>query len=425
MPITVHTADVVLPVTAEPLDHGAVAVDGERIVAVGPIGEVLGRYAEARVRSWRGVLTPGLVNAHAHLQYTDFAELASSGLPFPAWLVEMNVRRLTFDDARWQASTRRGLHLAVATGTTAVADVVTNTCVLGPTARSGLQGISYVEAVAVDDATWPAHRARCVALLDAPPAGRAVGMSPHTLYTIGTAVFRDCVGLARARGLRTHTHLAESAAEAEYVLTGTGPFADAGRDWGLDLELIGTGTGVSPTAHLDALGGLGSDVHVAHGVHVDAADRATLRERRSVVALCTRSNAILAAGEAPVAAYLAEDNPIAIGTDSLASSPDLDLFAEAAATRALARRQGADGSRYAGLDRHLVEAATLGGARAMGLTDVGELRTGARADLAVFDVPTGADDPHADPYRSLLDHGAGRCAGTVLGGRIVHRRGPA
>jgi aminodeoxyfutalosine deaminase len=166
---------------------------------------------------------------------------------------------------------------------------------------------------------------------------------------------------------------------------------------------------------LEALGGLGADVMVAHGVHVDAADRALLRERGTTVVLCVRSNAVLHAGEPPVAAYLAEGNPLAVGTDSLASSPSLDLLAELAALRDIAHRQGAP---TAGLARRLVEAATVGGARAMGLTDCGVLLPGARADLAAFAVPV---DESEDPYDALVDTGAGSCLGTVLGGRLVHR----
>jgi cytosine/adenosine deaminase-related metal-dependent hydrolase len=163
--------------------------------------------------------------------------------------------------------------------------------------------------------------------------------------------------------------------------------------------------------HCDELGGLGPDVHVAHGVHVDARDRALLRERQTVVALCTRSNAVLQAGEAPVADYLSEGNPVAIGTDSLASVPDLDLLAEARATRDLARKQGHEHP-----DEAIVRALTLGGAQALG-QDLGTLHPGGRADLAVFDVPT-----DGDPHEALLEHGPRRCVATVLGGRIVHRR---
>ncbi len=166
-------------------------------------------------------------------------------------------------------------------------------------------------------------------------------------------------------------------------------------------------------AELAALGALGPDSHVAHGVQCDAADRALLREHGTTVALCPRSNATLGVGEAPVAAYRAEGNPVAVGTDSLSSAPSLDLLADLAALREIAARQG---SPEPGLDRWLVEAATVGGARAMGLDDIGVLRPGARADLAAFDL-----DPAADPYAELVRHGAGRCIGTVLAGQVVHQ----
>lgn len=318
MTVTVHAADVVLTMNGEPLPGGAVVVDGGVISAIGPRSDFTGE----RIRDWPGVLTPGLVNAHAHLQYgAPFAHLASAGLPFAEWIQQLGQIRAGMSDEDWQASTRGSAHQLLKSGTTAVADVYTREAAVIVATSLGLQGISY--------------------------AG---------------------------------------------------------------LELHDIGAAVTPVQHCDALGGLGPDVHVAHGVHVDAADRALLRERGTVVALCTRSNAVLSVGEAPVAAYLVEGNVVALGTDSLASSPDLDLLAEARATRDLARRQGLDGCEEA-----LVKASTLGGAQALGM-DLGTLRVGGRADLAVFDVPA------QDPYVSLVDHGAGRCVATVLGGRLVHRR---
>jgi aminodeoxyfutalosine deaminase len=142
-----------------------------------------------------------------------------------------------------------------------------------------------------------------------------------------------------------------------------------------------------------------------------------LRARGVYAALCVRSNRILQAGEPPIADYLREDAPFAVGTDSLASSPSLDLLEEAAVLRDLARSQG---YLEADLDRRILTAATLGGAEAMGLADVGRLAPGARADLAVFE-PAGAS---GDPYGALLTAaaaGAHRCLATVLGGIIVHR----
>ena len=411
MPVVLHRAPVVLPIAGSPVRDGGVLVDDGRVVAVGPAAS----WPGVPERRWDGVMTPGLVNAHAHLQYgPSFADLATSGLPFTEWIQRLNVRRRELDDAQWYADARASAAALLATGTTAVADVVTNLPAVRAAADAGLAGTSYLEAVAADDATWPEQRRQLLAGLGS-GHGRTLGVSPHTLYTLATRVFRDCVRLARERRLRLHTHIAESADESEFVLAGTGPIAEALRAIGLAHDLIERAAGMSPVQRLDAIGGLGHDVHVAHGVHVDAADRALLRERGSTVALCARSNRILRAGEAPVAAYLTEDVPVAIGTDSLASTPDLDLLAEVAALHDLARRHG-----YAGADlsRRLVEAATSGGARALGRRDIGVLVPGARADLAIFDV-----DTDVDPYDALVATGAGRCVGTVLAGAVIHGDG--
>ena len=297
MTLTVHAAPVVLTMTGPPLRDGAVLVEHDRVVEIGPRAQVDARGA--RVREWPGVMTPGLVNAHAHLELgPPFADLATAGLPFAQWLAQLDGRGQGMTDADWQVSARGSAHQLLRSGTTAVADVVTRGPAVAVAASLGLQWSSYAE-------------------------------------------------LARTGALRLH------------------------RD---------------PVATADE------------------------PDRRPVVVLCTRSDAVLQAGEAPVAGYLAEGGPVAIGTDSLASSPDLDLLAEARATRDLAVRQGLDAPEEA-----VVRALTLGGAQALGLP-LGTLVPGGRADLAVFDVPTG------EPFRDLVEHGAGRCVATVLGGRLVHRR---
>lgn len=412
MTATLHSAPVVLTMIGEPLRDGAVLVEGDRVAAIGPAAELRRDTSRGRVRerAWPGVLLPGLVNAHAHLEYgPPFADLATSGLAFPQWIAELTRRRQGMSEVDWQMAARGSAHLLLKTGTTAVADVVSIGPAITVAGALGLQGISYGELAGVDGKGWAEAVPRLDRLLGTP--GRATGVSPHTLYTLSSGVFRSMVATARERGMRLHPHLAETSDEAEWVLSGTGAFAGFVERFGLELELHRVGAGTTPVQHCDDLGGLGPDVHVAHGVHVDAHDRALLRERQTVVALCTRSNAVLQAGEAPVADYLAEGSPVALGTDALASSLDLDLLAEARATRDLARRQGFEHPEEA-----LVRALTLGGAQALG-QPIGTLEVGGRADLAVFDVPI-----EGSPYDALVEHGAGRCVATVLGGRLVHRR---
>jgi len=407
----VHCAPLVLPIDGEPIENGAVAIEGTHVVAVGTRADVV--TPGARVRDWRGVLTPGLVNAHTHLQYTDFADLATAGMPFAVWIRTLTERRYTWTPPQWQESVRRGVHEALRTGTTCVADVVTDVATLPVLARSGLAGVAYVEVVGVESYKWPLASEELLAKLANAPSGIDLGVSPHALYSLGTEAITGSLDVARERGLRLHPHLAETDHEDEYVRCGTGPIAEFGQSRGLTYELLGAGTGRSPVAYADELGMLGSDVHVAHGVHTSAEDRALLRERGTAVALCPRSNDVLGAGTPPVADYLAESSPIAVGTDSRASSPSLDLLEEVRVLHGLAMSQGASRE---GLARRLVAEATSGGACALGRDDVGRIAKGARADLAVFDVPDG------EPYESLVSHGPGRCVATVLGGRLVHRR---
>lgn len=410
MTSVIHTAPVVLPIVTEPIADGAVLVEDGVIAEVGPAADLTARHPGTPVRTWRGTLLPGLVNAHTHLQYTDFEDLATEPVTsFVSWIKKMGPRRQRFTDQMWADSAKRGADLLLSSGTTACADIVTDACVLDPVAESGLTGVSYLEVVLADDKQWAAaSRAQLLDVLDR-PSGRVLGISPHALYTVGTAVFRELVDLAHARDLRLHPHLSESEDEVVFVRDGTGPLAALAQLFGRAYELVGMGSTRSPAAQLAEIGGLGPSTHVAHGVHCDAADRSLFRAHGVSVALCVRSNAVLGVGAPPVADYLEDSVPVAIGTDSLASSPSLDLLDEARAVRELALRQG---YRHPDLDQRVVEAATRGGALAMGAADFGVLSPGARADLAVFDTADGQD-----PYQALLD--SGKWTSTIIAGEIV------
>jgi cytosine/adenosine deaminase-related metal-dependent hydrolase len=409
MVVTVHRAPWVLPIGADPIPDGEVAVRDGVVIAVGrQLGSVDGSvdsYDVDRYVDHDGVLLPGLINAHTHLQYGPaFADLAALDLPFPEWIAEVARRRRAFAEPDWFDQAKASAAQVLSSGTTAVADIVSNTSAAA--GRAPLGGISYIEAVAADNAIWALReRARVVAALT---ADGETGLSPHTPFTLGTAAYADVVAIAREAGLRLHPHLAESTAEVEFVARGTGSLAEMLAGIGLEMELIGRGCGLTPTGYLDSLGALGPDVHVAHGVHVDAADRALLRRRGTAVALCTRSNRILYAGEAPVAAYRAEGNPVAVGTDGLSSCPDLDVLAELRALGDLAVRQGTEPD---GLDRWLVEAATAGGSAALGRPDIGRLAPGTRADFAVVQ-----GEPSRNPYTTVV---RGLAVATYLAGEKV------
>jgi cytosine/adenosine deaminase-related metal-dependent hydrolase len=362
-----HAAPWVVPIARPPIEGGGVLVEHGRIVEVGPADGL--RSRATRVSRYDGVLMPGLVNAHAHLQYgPSFADLAAGGVAFPDWLGQMMQRRMQVSDDGWRAEVAGSWEQAYASGTVAVADIVTNVAALDIT----VPGVRYLESVALASDAWPEEQERLEPFL---ASHGDTGLSPHTLYTLGTAALTGSIELARRTRRRLHPHLAETADEDRFVRHGDGPLSV----WAFATELRdGAGQGRSPAEYLDSLDGLGPDVHVAHGTHLNEADRALLRSRGTAVALCARSNAILGAGVPPIAALLMEGSPIAVGTDSLASTPDLDLLAEARALAAAATSQGYD---EPDLAARILHACTAGGAYAIGRADLGVLEPGAWATL--------------------------------------------
>lgn len=414
MTVVVHRAPVVLSPGSAPLADGAVAVADGRIVAVGPVDAVVTDAGpDTDLREWDGVLAPGLVNAHTHLQYSDMAAVGLAEHDgFEAWMSAfMELYPVPRD---WGASAAAGAALALRSGTTAVAEIVTDAAAGSAVHDAGLHGIAFWEVLGWTERTWTETGERTVrAELAALPTPPATGLSPHAIYSLDTAVLRDLARLAQQLGVRQHIHAAESAWEDAYVRSGTGDLAERWRANGRgEFALLrdrGVGTGV--IRYLDDLGALTPTTHLAHGIYVDADDRALLRERGVSVALCPRSNAVIGLDPAPVAAYLREGNAIAVGTDSLSSSPSLSPWQDVAALHNIARAQG-----YADDDLHarLFAAATSGGAHALGLDDTGVLRVGARADLAVFPVASTAP---RDALAELVEAGPAEASLTVVDGR--------
>ncbi|WP_308197626.1 amidohydrolase family protein [Rathayibacter festucae] len=414
--LTVHSAPWVLPVAGEPVRDGAVAVRGERIVAVGTRDEVLEglRDESPAVREWPGAIVPGLVNAHSHLQYTCMSAVGRGRYAgFEDW--SRAFQEVYEQPHDWGASAAAGLEIAVSTGTTAIADIVTDLDALRVLEDGRVHGIAYWELMSLLEDDWRGSGRAITAELVRTSGVTRIGLSPHAPYSLDTPVLSDLTGLSQELGVRRHLHLAESAWEAEYTMHGRGDLAEQWRRWGYDgFHLLRNGgSALRPVAYAETIGALGDDVHIAHGIYVDADDRATLRRTGTSVALCPRSNAVIGLDEAPVADYLREGNAIAVGTDSLSSTPSLDLLGDVAELCRIARAQG-----YAGRDLHarLLAAATLGGAVAMGAAEsFGTLVPGALADLAVLEVSGSTSD---DVLAAVVEAGEGTALATIISGEV-------
>jgi 5-methylthioadenosine/S-adenosylhomocysteine deaminase len=230
----------------------------------------------------------------------------------------------------------------------------------------------------------------------------AFALAPHAPYTVSDETWRKVVVYARQLDLHIQTHLAET---TEEVATGQ------------------TMHGRTPLFRLHELGVTGPQFIAIHGVHLAADEIALLAAHGCHVVHCPISNMKLGSGIAPVAALLAAGVNVALGTDGAASNNRLDLFAETRTAALLAKAVTGDASVLPA--RQALHAATLAGARALGLdARIGSLVPGKEADMIAVDLSAPEVLPCYDPISHLV-HVAGREAVTdvwVEGRRIVAGR---
>lgn len=420
MSTVLYSADVLCPMTGPPVARGGALVAEERVVAV---GEASGLRKQAdREYHVDGVLLPGLVNAHTHLELTRAALLARPG-PFHAWVPAERGVTTGWTDDEWQRSAREGVLASLRAGVTCVGDVVRRGAGVPAAARAGLHGDSWIEIDLVDTASHDDVLAALEQSLGLPAGHRRVGIAPSSPWALGTGVLQALGALAERRSVPLHLHAAQSQAEVRAIWHGDGPLAEQVKTAGMVFEWLDEGMQLGPVRYLAQLGLLGPRTSLAHGVWVDDPEAQLLTGQTVPVVCCPRSNELLNTGGAPLERYARAGTPLAIGTESLAAAPDLDVLAEAAAWVEMANAQGmvfwTGAAGPVELPEQAVRLITVDGAAAMGWGEhSGVIAPGRRANLVGVQVAT----TPATVYSDLIAQGAGRQVLTVLGGVRRARR---
>jgi cytosine/adenosine deaminase-related metal-dependent hydrolase len=390
-------ADALVRGDADILHDAAVIVDAHGEVAdVGPAAEVLPRHAGLEVERVRGVVMPGLVNAHTHLELSALRGRAPGGAGFVPWVEHMIGVRAELRPEEDASAIAAAVAELDASGTVAVGEV-TNTLAADPVlAGRGFVGCVFHEVFGVEREPLERRVAALPRMLEEqlgawPSAELAYAPSPHTLYTTHADVVRRLVAEARERGARVSLHVAEHASERRFLERGDGPVADwyASR-LKLRRDLL-EWPAQSPVAFADDLGALAPHVLAVHlaDARPDELERVALRGNPVVV--CPRSNLHIETRLPPLLAMRAAGLRPALGTDSLASNASLDVLAEA---RALADRFPTIPA------AELLRMATWEGARALGRTDVGRVTRGSRPGL--WAMAETSSDAAADPAVHVL-----------------------
>jgi cytosine/adenosine deaminase-related metal-dependent hydrolase len=377
-----------LPVTGPPIRDGCVAVESDRIVWVGRFGasEAPGMSA-ARVHDLgQGVLLPGLVNAHTHLELSHLAgQLAPTSAGFAGWAETVVASRGRFTREETLAACEAAIRGLEAAGTVAVGDVSNTLAGLPPLSRSSLSALVFLELLSWDPGSAMATLDWGERVLSEHRGAERPGLKLRLAAHAPHSVSPELLCQLSARGGPAAIHLAESREEAEFIASGTGPWPEFLAARGLGHVRFAP-SGKSPVRYCDSLGVLHSRLVAAHGVQVDAADRRLLAERGVHVVLCPRSNQAIGVGQADVPALEAAGVKLALGSDSLASAPSLDVLEDAV----LLKRQFPELS-----PRSILRMATLGGATALGFHELGAIEPGRRAAFAYAQASAAPGEPEA------------------------------
>jgi cytosine/adenosine deaminase-related metal-dependent hydrolase len=405
--VTVLAADWVLPVDGPPIAGGAVAFEDDQITAVGTLDE-LGPADRAFEQS---VIVPGFVNAHSHLEYAVYAGFGDT-LDFGPWLMTHVSRKRHLDWEGTLAIARLGAAECLRSGITTTGDAAFSGSAAIACAELGLRAIVYLELFGQEPAHVARYHEKLAVIEEQLGALVQPGVSPHAPYTVSPQLY----AAADALGVPVATHLAESDAERQWLLDGTGP-------WEVYADLLGPPIGTTGIRMLADRGLLHERVIAAHCVDVDEEEISLLAESGAGVAHCPRSNALLGCGIAPLRALLDAGVRVGLGTDSPASTPSFDMFEELRTAIYAARARERRGDALTASEA--LELATLGSARALGLDDrVGTLTPGKQADLAVVSLRGSPYLPVEDPAAGLALGGSPeRVLFTLVAGRPGYEKG--
>lgn len=384
------TARYVFPANGPPLPGGLLSLEGDRIVAVKPAGT---RTADEDFGN--AAILPGLVNAHTHLDLSGARGLIPPTDPdhFTEWLRGVIAYRIGRSAEQVREDIRDGLKEVLQSGTTLVGDITSGGASWDVLVTSPLRSWVFFELIGLDERKFVTDARRTGRLIgwafDSPrPLGNCKtdtsqtkgGLSPHAPYSVHGRIARNIMSGI----VPTATHVAETSQEGELLERRTGSFVQFLTDLGVYQPEVLVDSWTRYLAPWNESSKGISNCLVIHANYLQP--DFSFWPHQSVV-YCPRTHAAFGHPPHPFRELLARGVRVCLGTDSLASNPDLDILAEARFVR----------SRYPDFPgEQLLKMISLSGAEALGWADeCGSLEVGKSADFVVVPLPNGEErDPH-------------------------------
>lgn len=388
------------------IEDGAVAIRGNKIIAVGCAQEIsAGFFATRTIDAKSGIIMPGLINTHTHLAMSLFQGIADD-VTLSEWLnnfiFPLEDKFMDKNSVYW--GSLLSCAEMILSGTTTFCDMYFFEKETGRAAQQiGMRGVIGEGIVAMgeeDVEKWEIKKALTLGLIKTFRKSEliSIGIKPHSPYTCTARVLIEAKKFSREHGSLYIIHLAETKKE----------FLDFKKD-----------RGMTPVEYLDSIGVLDENTLAAHAVWIDKDDFKILNDRQVKISHCPQSNMKLGSGIAPIATMLKNNITVSLGTDGSASNNTLDMFREMKCASLLAKVAALDASTLGA--RETIRMATIEGAKALGKeNEIGSLQAGKMADLIIINL----DKPHLTPIYDYYSHVVYSVTGAdvrtaVINGKVI------
>ena len=388
-----------------PISDGAVAIEQNRITAVGPWSELRSGHHGRCLDLGERVLMPGLINAHCHLDYTMLRGAIPPPSSFSAWISAINAHKASLAPDDYLHGIENGFAEALSFGTTTLANLEAFPELLASMSPPPLRTWWFAEMIDVRAPVSPrriyrdlAERTRGAEWLG------GCGLAPHAPFTASRTLYADANAIAAAEDLPLTTHLAESREEMLMFRDARGPLCDFLRSIGRPMDDCGE---LTPVGLLLKNELLNERWIVAHLNELTGDDLDLLAQAPKFdIVHCPRSHAYFAHAPFQLPELRARGLNICLGTDSLASNEDLSMFAE--------MRQLAD-TQPSLRAVEILALATVNGAAALGQqNELGCLRTGYLADIIAL--PCSSEASYT--FDEILEF-TGRVGWVMVNGQVL------
>lgn len=424
------TAKYVMPVTKPFIENGAVVVQGDKIVAVGPAAQLKAQYPDEEVRDFGlAAICPGFVDLHTHLRYTALRGLFED-MPYAAWKRAVLRCEPFLSRKDWEDSAFLGALEAIASGITTLADITIPGSPVRAIHESGLRGVVYREVVTmrpenVDDAMtdaladidrWKGYTADTDRI--------TYGLAGGPVYSTHPKVYKAIAEYVGSSEMPVAMHLAGSREEADFIRYGSSSFsvhASQGSNFDMDMPPW-LPAGVSSVRYVynwDILDV--PNMLVVHAVQVDETDIKILAQQNVAVAHCPRINAKLGMGFAPVNDMLEAGMTVGIGTDSPAAVDTTDMIDEMRVGLMINRAVNAGKHRGMTGDK-MLRMGTIDAAKALRMDHlIGSLEVGKKADIIAVDLHNSHQNPTSDPASAVIyTANQDNVMWTMVDGRVLY-----